>query len=184
MKKTSSLFIMITFLFIFGATPIFAAEGSSSPLDFIYKVINFAILIGLLYYFAKKPVGSGFKSSAESTKQNLDEARKAQKEVEAELEEFRGKLAQMKQEAQTMVENARKEAESEKDRIISEGQELANRMKEQVRIAVEQEYKKAELELRHWTAGETVKLAEKVIQEKINDSHHENLVKDYLNQLH
>ena len=182
MKKIFVL-LSISILFLIEAAPVFAAEGGGSSLDFLYKVINFLILLGILYYFAKKPIASGLKNSAQATKQNLDEARKAQQEVEAELEAFRGKLAQMKQEAQTMVENAKKEAEAEKERIITEGQALANRMKEQVRVAVEQEYKKAELELRQWTAEETVKMAEKLVQEKMDDSHHENLIKEYLNQL-
>ncbi len=182
MKK---IFVLLStsILFLIEAAPLFAAEGGGAALDFVYKVINFSILLGILYYFAKKPIANGLKNSAQTSKENLEEARNAQKEVEAELEAFRGKLAQMKQEAQTMVENAKQEAEAEKERIITEGRALANHIKKQVRVAVEQEYKKAELELRQWTAAETVKMAEKLVQEKIDDSHHENLIKDYLNQL-
>ena len=185
MKKISVP--LITALLFFGSVfPLVAAEGgeSASPLlDFIFKVINFAILFGIIYYFAKKPIANGLKNSAQSAKQNLEEAREAQKQAEAELEEFRGKLAQMKQEAQAMVAEARKDAEAEKERIIAEGQQTAERMKAQVRVAVEQEYKKAELEIKQWTAEETVKMAEKLIEEKIEKTHHDHLIKDYLNQL-
>lgn len=178
-------FLIIVILWVVQTAPLFAAEGGSgSPLlDFIYKFINFAVLFGVIYYFAKKPIANAMKNSATTAKQNLDEARDAQKQVEAELEEFRQKLAQMKEEAQTMVEEAKKEAETEKERIIEEGRRLAEKVKDQARVAIEQEYKKAEAELRRWTAEETVQLAEQQIQERIEASHHENLVKNFLNQL-
>ena len=56
-------------------------------------------------------------------------------------------------------------------------------MKIQAQVAIEQEYRKAEAELRQWTASETIRLAEAQIKEKIDDARHDNLIKKYLNQL-
>ena len=184
MNKLSVL--LSTALLLWGSSfPLYAAEeGSGSPfLDFIFKVINFAVLFGVIYYFARKPIAYGLKNSAQNTKQTLQDARESQKHVNTELAAFREKLAQMKEETQTMVVEARQEAEVEKERIIAEGVALAEKMKAQVQVAIEQEYRKAEAELRQWTANETVKLAEERIKEKIDDTHHDNLIKVYLNQL-
>lgn len=178
-------FLLATMLLVVQTTPLFAAEGGSgSPLlDFVFKVINFAVLFGVIYYFAKKPVANLLKNSATTAKQNLDEARDAQKQVEEELEALREKLSKMKQEATTMVETAQEEAQKEKERIIAEGKALAEKMQEQARESIAQEYKKAEAELKRWTAEETVKQAEQQIKTRMDDSHQENLVKNFLNQL-
>ena len=180
-----AVFLFTPMLLVVQAAPLFAAEGGSgSPLlDFLFKVINFAVLFGAIYYFAKKPLAHVLQNSATTAKQNLDEAREAQQQVEAELEVLREKLAHMQQEAQTMVEDAKKEATAEKERIIAEGRALAEKMQEQAKAAIAQEYKKAESELRRWTAEETVKLAEQQIKARIDDSHQDHLVKNFLNQL-
>lgn len=184
MKK---LFILITLslLFIFSTgVPLYAAEGGeASPFDFVYKVINFVVLFGLLYYFARKPFSQGLRDSAESTKNELEEARENQKRAEEELNVFRDKLKNMKQEAEQMVLDAKKDAEAEKERIIKEGEEFAEKLKDQVRVSIEQEYNKASLELKKWAAGETVKLAEEKIKQDMKESHQDSLFSNYLNKL-
>ena len=184
MKKLAVL-LSASMLFLGSNLPSYAAEevsGSPFP-DFIFKVVNFAVLFGLIYYFARKPIANGLKNTAQNAKQTLDDARETQKRVNTELAAFREKMAQMKEDAQSMLEDARQEAEAEKERIIAEGIASAEKMKAQVQVAIEQEYRKAEAELRQWTASETVKLAEAGIKENIDDTHHNKLIKNYLNQL-
>ncbi len=184
MKKINIFFTYLLFI-----SPLFfiayaAGEDSgSSPLEFVFRVMNFLILVGILYYFAKKPVGAGLKSSAEMAKKNLEEAREAKKQAEAELQGFQEKLSNMKQEAESLVANAQKDAENEKERIIAEAEALANRMKEQAKFSIDQEFRKAELELRQWVAKEAVQIAEEMIKKKIDDNYQEKLVKDYISQL-
>ncbi|MBF0290413.1 MAG: hypothetical protein HQM14_21580 [SAR324 cluster bacterium] len=186
MKKVSTILISVTFLF-FAAASLYAsgdAGGSSSPImDFFFKVINFVALIAILYYFAKKPIALGLKNSAQATKKSLDDVRAAKEQAEKELDTFRQKMESMKQEAQAMVEEAKKEAEKEKERIIEEGKQLAESLKKQVQVAIEQEYRKAELDLKKWTAGETVKMAETLVKEKADDTHHKAYVKNFLDKL-
>ncbi len=183
MKKASIIFTVFSFLL--SATPLYAAgdSGGSPIMDFIFKVINFAVLVGILYYFAKKPIAAGMRNSAQATKKSLDDVRAAKAQTEKELEEFRKTMENMKQEAQAMVDNAKKEAEAEKARIIEEGEKLAETLKAQVQVAIEQEYRKAELDLKKWTAGETVKIAEKLVKEQVDDKHHQAYVKNFLDQL-
>ncbi|MEC8685294.1 MAG: hypothetical protein VXX76_05430, partial [SAR324 cluster bacterium] len=55
-----SIFTLLSFI-SFGS----AAESgdSSAGLDFLWKVINFVVLIAIIYWFARKPVGSAMNAS-------------------------------------------------------------------------------------------------------------------------
>ena len=178
--------VILNVFLIYINTPLFAAEseGGSSPLmDFIWKVVNVAVLGAIIYKFAMKPVGNALSGSAESAKKLVSDARKAEEKLTAELDEMRGKIAGLEKEAEQMVKTAKKDAEIEKERIIEEGRHEIERMKRQASFALEQERRKAEADLRHWIAEESVALAEKEMKQKMNQNQQNKLVKNYMDEL-
>ena len=152
-------------------------------MDFIWKVVNVAVLGAIIYKFAKKPVGNALNGSAESAKKLINDAREAEEKLTAELGEMRGKIAGLEKEAEQIVKTARKDAEIEKERIIEEGRQEIERMKRQASFALEQERRKAEADLRHWIAEESVALAEKEMKQKMNQNQQNKLVKNYMDEL-
>ena len=178
--------VILNVFLIYINTPLFAAEseGGSSPLmDFIWKVVNVAVLGAIIYKFAKKPVGNALNSSAESAKKLISDAREAEEKLTAELGEMRGKIAGLEKEAEQMVKTARKDAEIEKERIIEEGRQEIERMKKQASFALEQQRRKVEADLRHWIAEESVALAEKEMKQEMNQNQQNKLVKNYMDEL-
>ena len=156
---------------IYMNTHLFAAEsdGGGSPLmDFIWKVVNVVVLGAIIYRFAKKPVGNALSNSAESAKKLIIDAREAEENLTAELNNMRSKIAGLEKEAEQMVKNAHKDAQIEKERIIEEGRHEIERMKRQASFALEQESRKAEADLRYWIAEESIKLAEKDLEQEMN----------------
>ena len=184
-KQIFRIFSSILFISIFSTT-IFASageSGNSQVMDFIWKSVNFLILIAIIYKFAKKPVANALSSSAKSAKQLIDEAREAEKKVSSSLIEMKSKIASLEKEALEMVETAKKDAEAEKKRIIEEGKQELQRMTEQANFALQQEQRKVEDELKKWIAEESVKLAKEKLKEEMNQNHQKNLVGSYMNQL-
>jgi len=178
--------VTLNVFLIYINTPLFAAEseGGGSPLmDFIWKVVNVVVLGAIIYKFAKKPVGNALNSSAESAKKLISDAREAEEKLKVELNEMRGKIDGLEKEAEQMVKTARKDAEIEKKRIIEEGKQEIERMKRQASFALEQELRKAEADLRHWIAEESVTLAEKELKQEMNQNQQNKLVKKYMNEL-
>ena len=178
--------VILNVFLIYINTPLLAAEseGGGSPLmDFIWKVVNVAVLGAIIYKFAKKPVGNALSGSAESAKKLISDARETEEKLTAELDEMRGKIAGLEKEAEQMVKSARKDAEIEKERIIEEGRQEIERMKRQASFALEQERRKAEADLRHWIAEESVALAEKEMKQKMNQNQQNKLVKNYMDEL-
>ena len=152
-------------------------------MDFIWKVVNVVVLGAIIYKFAKKPVGNALSSSAESAKKLISDAREAEEKLTAELNEMRSKIAGLEKEAEQMVKTARKDAEIEKERIIEEGRQEIERMKRQASFALEQERRKAEADLRHWIAEESVALAEKELKQEMNQNQQNKLVNKYMDEL-
>ena len=184
--KLLARLVTLNVFLIYINTPLFAAEsdGGSSPLmDFIWKVVNVAVLGAIIYKFAKKPVGNALNSSAEPAKKLLSDAREAEEKLTAELGEMRGKIAGLEKEAEQMVKTARKDAEIEKERIIEEGRQEIERMKKQASFALEQQRRKVEADLRNWIAEESVALAEKEMKQEMNQNQQNKLVKNYMDEL-
>ena len=169
---------------IFVQSLLAAEEGASaSPLDFVWKVVNLLILIGIIYWFARKPVSSALRNSAENARNQLEESRRMEEKSMAQMKQMREKLTGLEKETKAMVEKAKQEASAEKERIIEEGKKEIERMREQARFSIEQEYRKAEYRLRHWLAAESVKLAEEKLKQEMSGTRQNKLVKEYLDQL-
>jgi len=184
-KKMMRLFTLVLFASCW-STALYAAGGSDggSPLmNFVWKTLNVAVLVAIIYKFARKPVASALNSTALSVKQVVDDARSAEEKISAELSGMRIKISDLEKEAAEMVASAKKDAENEKARIIEEGKQELVRMKEQARFTLEQERRKAEDDLRNWVAEESVNLAEGKLKKEMNQKHQVKLVKDYMDQL-
>ena len=178
--------ITLAVLLIYMNTHLIAAErdGGGSPLmDFIWKVLNVVVLGAIIYKFAKKPVGNALSNSAESAKKLIIDAREAEENLTAELNNMRSKIAGLEKEAEQMVKNAHKDAQIEKERIIEEGRHEIERMKRQASFALEQESRKAEADLRFWVAEESVKLAEKDLKQEMNQNQQNKLADKYMDEL-
>ena len=169
-----SIFTLLSFINF-----VFAAESgdSSAGLDFLWKVINFVVLIGIIYWFARKPVGSAINASAENAKNQLDEARRAESKAIEEMKKMREKISELENETAAALEKAREEAETEKERILEEGKHEIERMRKQAQFSIEQEYRKAEFQLRQWFAAESLKLADENVKQKMTSARQYKLVK-------
>ena len=58
-------------------------------MDFVWKTRNVAVLVAIIYKFARKPVASVLNSTALSAKQVVDDARSAEKKITSELSGMR-----------------------------------------------------------------------------------------------
>ena len=178
--------IILAVFLIYMNTYLFAAEsegGGSTLMDFIWKVLNVVVLGAIIYKFAKKPLGNALSNSAETAKKLIIDAREAEENLTAELNNMRSKIAGLEKEAEQMVRTARKDAEIEKERIIEEGRQEIERMKRQASFALEQERRKAEADLRHWIAEESIALAEKEMKQEMNQNQQNKLVNKYMDEL-
>ena len=110
-----------------------AAGGGG--LDFLWKVINFAVLFGALFYFLRKPLQAMLDKKAETVRDLLADARREREEAEAKLTEAATRVAELQDEAARLKERAAAEARAETERI----RDIASREAERIRTLAAQE---------------------------------------------
>ena len=157
--------------------------GWRSIWDLGWRIANFAILAGVLFYYARKPAVNAIRNSIESVKTLLKEARESRKASEARMKEAEEKLAGVDKEISELLESARKEGEAERERILAEAAKAQEKLKTETALAIEQELKKAKDILRMEAADAAVALAEEVISRNITPEDQARFVTEYLEKL-
>ncbi|MCH7477071.1 MAG: hypothetical protein IIA14_03095 [SAR324 cluster bacterium] len=170
------------------ALPALAAEEAAADhgfpwFDIAIKFLNFAILMGIILYYARKPVAGFFIGAAREIKRTLDGAREAAAQAAAERKAQQEKIENLQAELERMVAGARADAGKELEQLSAEAQAQGERIKAQTHLQVEQEMRKARVELRTQLADETVRLAEELIRRQMDETKQRDLVGDYIEQM-
>ena len=111
MMKQTSFFIALL-----ATSPAFAASGpfvSLKNTNFIV-LLAFILFIGVLFYFnVPKLLGGMLDKRAETIRSELNEARKLREEAQSILANYERRQKEVQEQADRIVESARKEAEAE-----------------------------------------------------------------------
>ncbi len=107
---------------IFVLVPIasFAAESSGIDPRMGWRVINFIVFAGILYYFLRKPVANFFRTRKEDIKKELEEAERLRAEAERLLEETKEKLDKLEIEIKNILDTFDSMAKNEREQILKE----------------------------------------------------------------
>ena len=170
------------------ALPVLAAEEAAADhgtdwLDLAIKFLNFAILMGIIFYYARKPVAGFFIGAAREVKTTLVGAREAAAQAAAERKTQQEKIENFQAELERMVAGARADAGKELEQLSGEAQAQGEQIKAQTHLQVEQEMRKARVVLRTQLADETVRLAEELIRRQVDETKQRELVGDYIEQM-
>jgi len=160
------------------------AVSGAQMKDFGWRVLNFVVLAGILFWAIKKANVKGSLADRQAQiEKNLREAREARESAEAKLKEYTEKLAKANQEVDALRASMLKEAESEKERIIAEAQAAAAKVAVQAAQAADQEVLKARTELRAEAARLAVELAGSKLSGAVQKADHDRFVQDYLGKV-
>ncbi len=163
-----------------GAEPASKEENSEPPRELLYKVINFAILVGGLGYLLRKPLAEFFTSRSASIQKSLDEGRKALEASQAQLQAVEEKLRGLEAEIAAFKVSATSEMEAERQRLQQAGAEEAARILESARAQTNVAVRGAKLELKKYAAQKSGTLAEELIRARLDDSSRQRLVTQFV----
>jgi F-type H+-transporting ATPase subunit b len=148
-----------------------AGEQHGDPwLDLLWKAVNFAALVALLWYFLRKPVGKALRGAAARVKATVDEARQNASDMERRYRDQRRNLENLKAALERLREEARRETQAETERLMKDAQAAADRMSGQIEKQVQQARTRALQSLREELADEAVKQAEALIRQRLDDA--------------
>jgi F-type H+-transporting ATPase subunit b len=160
------------------------AEGGGGLIELnrtlLVQVINFLVLLGLLYVVAYKPLVGTLAARSAAIKQQLAEAEVARQQAQRQLAEFEGRLQAAQAEAQALRERALREAAETRERLTAEARAEAARLLEAARAEIEQDVRRARAELRAQVGTLAVEIAERLIRRSLRDEDHQQIVQEAL----
>jgi F-type H+-transporting ATPase subunit b len=166
-----------------------AAEGahgdrSGDLMDLLYRFINFALLVIILFVVLKKANIKGLLASrTEELKKRLAELRAGKEEAERKYRELEKRIREFEQSRQGIIDQFRAEGLAEKNRLIAEAEERAKQILEQAEATVRREVESAKNRLRRDMIGLAAENAEKILCKEINDDDQERLVNEFIERL-
>jgi F-type H+-transporting ATPase subunit b len=160
------------------------ADSAVQLKDFAYRLFNFALLAGILFWAMKKADIKGILAArrAEVAK-TLREAEEVREEAEKKLAEYNEKLEKATREIDEIFEAIKHEGEVEKNRILTEAREAAERIRQQAQVAAQQELQHARARLQAETVRLAVQLAEKTLKQSVALDDQNRFVDEYLNKV-
>lgn len=152
------------------------------PWTFVVMIINLYILYRIIRRFLFKPVQDIIKKRQEDIDGIFTEAESAKIEADKAKQCYENKLSEVHTEASEVIENAMKSAQNQEDKILKNAQQKA-------KVIVQKAYDDAELAevkaseaLKDDISDMAIDIARKITMREINQSDHEKLIKDCLEQ--
>lgn len=168
------------------AAPVLAQESSSPATDstsgWIFRWINFVVLVAILAYGFSKAAPKFRKSSAE-IKRKIAEGTRAREAAEQQRREVRTKMAGIDAEVATMREEAKRGAEAEAERIRALARSEAETIERAAQAEIAAAERASRLELRATAARLAVERAEAMLRERISASDESALLRTFVADL-
>ena len=159
------------------------AEHGQTLLQSVAKVVNFAILAGVLVYFLKAPISTYLASRATQIRQDLVTAAETRATATAQLAEIERKLQALPAELEALKAQGAEDVRAEQARIAQAAAAERERLIAQTRREIEARLRLARRQLTEHAAQLAVKIAEDRIRKTITPEDQLRLVDRYAAQL-
>lgn len=160
-----------------------AGVGGLNVGDIIFSLLSFTILLILLKKFAWGPLMNKMEERENYIANELDVAEKNRHSAEKSVLEANERLKQTRQEAQVIIEDAKKAGTEQEQQILKAAEDAAERIKQSAQAEIKQEKENAIQALQEQVASLSVQIASKVIEKEINAQDQEKLISDYMKEI-
>ena len=151
--------------------------------DVLLTAVAIFILFFVLSYLLFNPVREMLEKRKKKISDELLEAEKSLREAEAMKSEYDVKMLSAKDEANAILDDARKKALKSRNEILEDARSDVNRMKERAAQEIEQEKVHARDDLKNEMVDIAALLAEKAVLGKMTPEIQENLVDETLQEI-
>ena len=148
----------------------------------VAQVINFAILFGLLYLVAYKPILKMFDERSNRIKESMEETERIKEQAARTDEDVKEHLNAARTEGQAVVAQAAQMGERVKEEARQGAREEASALVERARGEIRRERDETIDELRKEFVDLAIMAAGKVINEERDKSKHERLIDEVLKE--
>ena len=151
--------------------------------QFAGQLTNFAIWLTLLYMLLNKVLPKYLADRRASVVDGLEEAKRMKAEADAKYEEYSKRIDTMDDELARVREDMKKAGLDERDRLVKEAAEKAERMHAEARFVIQQQMKQLKEELTREAIESAIAAADKILRERTSAADQQRLADEYLTKL-
>ena len=150
---------------------------------FIWTIITFLVLLGLLAKFAWRPLLNALESRQESIRKSLDDAQQAKAELERLQRESAEIIRQAHLNAESIIAKGRSDAERLGEEMRQKAREEANGIVRNAERQIQIETRRAMQEIRNEAVDLSVAIASKLLERHVSREDNARLIDDTLKQI-
>ena len=151
--------------------------------DFQGTLVNFGALVLLIAWVIRKKGNPALAARRAEVEKELAEAQRLRAEAQQRHMETATRLERLDREMLQIRGDMIKAGEAERDRIVSQAEEKAARMRKDTAFLIEQQVKQLRKELTQQAATAAVVAAQDLLQQRTTDSDQDQLAEAYLARL-
>jgi F-type H+-transporting ATPase subunit b len=164
------------------------ADGKPNPLAFdpdlaVWTAVIFLLLFFILHKFAWPQIAAALDARERSIADNIAAAAAKNEEARQLLAEHETKLAAVAGEVRGLLEEARRDAETTKSRIVAEARKAADDERNRALREIDKAKDGAIQQLAVASANVAIDLAKKVVREKLTADEQATLVRNAMDRL-
>lgn len=150
---------------------------------FVAQLINFAIVLFVLWKWVFGPLGKKLQERTEKIEKSLNQSKEIEEKLRNAEDTRLQEIEKARKDANDIVLKAQKAAEQTKEGILAEAKKSAEGLIEQARKQIESEKNRLMTEIKEETANMVVMATEKIIREKLDPKKDEHLIKESLKDI-
>jgi len=149
----------------------------------VWKFLNLAIFVGLMIYFLRRKISEALGTRRDAIKQELVQAQEQRDRALAQVTEADTLLSRVDTDIQSLRENAREEAESERKRLAAATTRELEKLQQQAQREMETADKIARKQLREFFAQRSIEVASETIKVQMKPDDEAALISQSIGEL-
>jgi F-type H+-transporting ATPase subunit b len=142
------------------------------------QAINFAVVLGVLYFFALKPLAKVMEERAEKIEKSLADAKKIEENLAKAEEDYKGTINKAKKEASAILAKTIEAAEAKKKETVNKAKEEIGQVINQEKAKMQSEKAQVLKEIKKEVADLVAVSLEKILKEKVDHKKDKEIIKD------
>lgn len=148
----------------------------------VVTAIVFVVLLLFLWKFAWGPIMEGLKKREESISEEIDSAERNNEKAQKLLADYEARLSTAADEVRSLIEQGRRDAESQKQQILTEAQQAAKAERDRAIREITVAKNEAMGELAQQSVDAAVDLAGRIVGRQLTTADHSRLIEEALDK--
>jgi F-type H+-transporting ATPase subunit b len=150
------------------------------PAPFGAWLLNAALLYGVIFRYARKPLAEALKNRKSGILRGMNEAKRMRKDAESRLADYESKLDRIDHEIERVTKEMREAAATQRQAVLKDAKERRERMERDARLLVEQELAAAREGMKRELVSQALASATDALKTRLTEEDSRRLADEYL----